>query len=226
MILIVTYRPVGKVAFRAALQPVRRGFGKPDTRIRGDAAHMSEMKQTIKEAATGLFYRKGYFATSISEIAKACGIQKASIYYHYASKETLLYAIMATTMDDLVAYLSECIDGLTSVEAKVRAAVRAHVSFHLNRQKENFIANTELRGLSPEHYSNIVAKRDAYERTFQNLLARGCDEGVFDQGDVKILSYAVLALCTSGAFWFQPGGRLSVDNIAGIYERFILKGIT
>ncbi|MFH1985798.1 MAG: TetR/AcrR family transcriptional regulator [Pseudomonadota bacterium] len=187
---------------------------------------MSDMKQTIKEAATELFYRKGYFATSISEIATACGIQKASIYYHYTSKEALLYSIMATTMDDLVAYLSECLGGLSPVEAKIRAAVRAHVSFHLNRQKENFIANTELRGLSPEHYDDIVAKRDAYERIFQDLLARGRDEGVFGQWDVKILSYAVLALCTSGAFWFQPGGRLSVDDIAGIYERFILKGIT
>lgn len=187
---------------------------------------MSEMKQTIKEAATELFYRKGYFATSISEIATACGIQKASIYYHYASKEALLYSIMATTMDDLMADLTLCIGGLTSVEAKIRAAVRAHVAFHLNRQKENFIANTELRGLSPEHYQDIVAKRDTYERTFQELLARGRDEGVFGQWDVKILSYAVLALCTSGAFWFKPGGRLSVDDIAGIYERFILKGIT
>ena len=187
---------------------------------------MPDMKQTIKEAATELFYRKGYYATSISEIAKACGIQKASIYYHYDSKEALLYAIMAATMDDLVTYLASRIDHLTAVEAKVRAAVRAHVVFHLNRQKENFVASTELRGLSPEHYTDIVDKRDAYERIFQDLLARGRDEGVFDEGDVKILSYAILTLCTSGAFWFQPGGRLSAEEIAGIYERFILKGIT
>ena len=187
---------------------------------------MSEMKLTIKDAATELFYRKGYYATSMSEIAKACCIQKASIYYHYESKEALLYYIMENTMDDLVTYLSASIQGLTSVEEKVRAAVKAHVVFHLNRQKENFVANTELRGLSPEHYQDIVAKRDAYERIFQALLAQGRDEGVFDEGDVKILSYAILALCTSGAFWFQQGGRLSVDDIAEIYERFILKGIT
>jgi hypothetical protein len=34
----------------------------------------------------------------------------------------------------------------------MRTAVRSHVSFHLERQKENFIANSELRGLTAEHY--------------------------------------------------------------------------
>jgi hypothetical protein len=32
----------------------------------------------------------------------------------------------------------------------MRAAVRGHVRFHLDRQKENFIANSELRGLTAD----------------------------------------------------------------------------
>lgn len=186
---------------------------------------MADMKQTIKERAIALFYRKGYFATSMSEIARACNIQKASIYYHYENKEALLYSIMAGTMDDLLAYLLDEMDPTVPVEARVRAGVRAHVVFHLSRQKENFVANSELRGLSAAHYKDIVAKRDAYERIFQELLEEGQRQGVFKQEDVKILSYAILTLCTSGASWFQPNGRLSINDIAGIYERFILKGI-
>ena len=49
---------------------------------------------------------------------------------------------------------------------------------------------------------------------------------VFAEGDVKILSYAILTLCTAGAFWFKPSGRLSVERIAAIYEDFVLKGLT
>jgi len=186
---------------------------------------MVSMKETIVAVAVDLFYRQGYFATSISEIAKGCGIQKASIYYHYPSKENILYHIHETTLDDLTDTLRCNLRGVADVEGQMRAAVHSHVRFHLTRQKETFIANSELRGLTPEHYAAVVAKRDTYERSIQEIIRRGCAEGIFHGEDVKILSYAMLTLCNSGAFWFNPGGRLDVDTIARIYERFVIQGL-
>ncbi|RPI61135.1 MAG: TetR/AcrR family transcriptional regulator [Planctomycetaceae bacterium] len=186
---------------------------------------MTTMADTIKQVAVDLFFRKGYFATSISEIARGCGIQKASIYYHFPGKEDLLFCIMNTTMCDLMAYLQRNLAGTVSIDQQVRAAVHSHVSFHLNRQKETFIASSELRGLTPDHYEAIVTQRDAYESIFQDLIREGIALKVFAPGDVKILSYAILTLCTAGASWFNPRGRLSVDGIAGIYETFILNGL-
>lgn len=186
---------------------------------------MSSMKDTIKSIAIELFFKKGYFATSISDIAKGSGIQKASIYYHYRSKEELLFSILKSTMDDLTRYLKENLRGIDDIEARMRAAVHGHVRFHLERQKENFIANSELRGLTRDHYRIIVDMRDEYERIFQDLIRKGKEEGVFGDVDVKILSYAILTLCTAGASWFNPGGRLTVDEIADIYEHFIVDGL-
>jgi len=187
---------------------------------------MTDMKQTINSVAIDLFYRKGYFATSMSEIARGCGIQKASIYYHYSSKEDLLFSIMENTMNDLMEKLHNCTEEVISVEEKMRSAIYGHAHFHLVRQKENFIANSELRGLTQEHYRMIVEKRDAYESIFQGIIEEGKKEGVFIDSDIKILSYAILTLCTSGAFWFKKGGRLTVEEIAEIYEMFILRGLS
>lgn len=186
---------------------------------------MSSMKDTIKSIAIELFFKKGYFATSISDIAKGSGIQKASIYYHYRSKEELLFSILKSTMDDLTRYLKENLRGNDDIESQMRAAVHGHVRFHLDRQKENFIANSELRGLTRDHYRIIVERRDEYEKIFQDLIRKGKEEGVFGDVDVKILSYAILTLCTAGASWFNPGGRLTVDEIADIYENFIVDGL-
>ena len=186
---------------------------------------MADMKQTIQSVSIDLFHRKGYFATSISDIAKGCGIQKASIYYHFSSKEELLFQIMNKTMSDLLVHLQAGLRGVRDIEKKVRAAVSGHVQFHLNRQKENFIANSELRGLTPEHYEHIVSMRDDYERIFQSLITDGKTAGIFADVDVKILSYAIFALCTSGAFWYRPQGRLAVAEIAAIYENFIIRGL-
>jgi AcrR family transcriptional regulator len=183
------------------------------------------MKETIKQVSIDLFHRKGYFAASMSEIATGSGIQKASIYYHYPSKEDLLYNILKTTMDDLTRYLKDYLAKVDDVEARMRSAVRAHVRFHLERQKENFIANSELRGLRSDHYRAIVAKRDEYESIFQDLIRQGIRQNVFADVDVKIHSYAILTLCTAGASWFRPDGRLNIDEIATIYEDFIISGL-
>jgi AcrR family transcriptional regulator len=186
---------------------------------------MAAMKDTIVAVATDLFFKKGYFATSISEIARGCGIQKASIYYHFPCKEDMLLAIMEATMQDLTAGLEEELAAAGDIEGKMRAAVRNHIRFHLDRQKETFIASCELRGLSADNFERVVARRDAYESTFQGLICTGIREGVFARNDVKVLSYAILTLCTAGATWYRPGGRLAVDEIAAIYETFVINGL-
>ncbi|PID40943.1 MAG: TetR family transcriptional regulator [Proteobacteria bacterium] len=183
------------------------------------------MKATIKAVAIELFFQKGYYATSIAEIAQGCGIQKSSIYYHYPSKEELLFHILRTTMDNLTAHLKENLAVDAEVTEQLKRAVRGHVRFHLEHQKETFIASSELRGLTREHYQIIVGKRDKYEQIFQQLIRTGRQKGFFTQADSKIISYAILTLCTAGASWFKPDGRLSVNQIAAIYEDFVLSGL-
>ncbi len=51
-------------------------------------------KQEILEMALDMFSVKGYEATSISQIAAAVGIRKASMYSHFASKQEILDALV------------------------------------------------------------------------------------------------------------------------------------
>ena len=51
-------------------------------------------KQEILDAALELFSVKGYEATSLSMIADAVGIRKASLYSHYESKQAILDALI------------------------------------------------------------------------------------------------------------------------------------
>ena len=46
--------------------------------------------ERLFHTAAGLFYHKGYAATTTREIATAVGIQQASLYHHMASDVTLL----------------------------------------------------------------------------------------------------------------------------------------
>lgn len=51
-------------------------------------------KQEILEAALDLFSVQGFEATSISQIADAVGIRKASLYSHFENKQAILDALV------------------------------------------------------------------------------------------------------------------------------------
>ena len=51
-------------------------------------------KQVIIEAALDLFSAQGFEATSVSQIADAVGIRKASLYSHFENKQAILDAIV------------------------------------------------------------------------------------------------------------------------------------
>lgn len=56
-------------------------------------------KQEILDAALNLFSVQGYEATSISQIADAVGIRKASMYSHFGSKQEILDALVRDVLE-------------------------------------------------------------------------------------------------------------------------------
>ena len=57
-------------------------------------------KQEILDVALDLFSVQGYEATSISQLAEAVGIRKASLYSHFENKQAILDALIQTTMEE------------------------------------------------------------------------------------------------------------------------------
>ena len=56
-------------------------------------------KQEILEASLDLFSVQGFEATSISQIANAVGIRKASLYSHFENKQAILDSLVKDVLD-------------------------------------------------------------------------------------------------------------------------------
>lgn len=54
---------------------------------------------TILDHAVGLFRQKGYRSTSMSDIGKAAGLLKGSVYHHFPSKEAILVGAVERLSD-------------------------------------------------------------------------------------------------------------------------------
>jgi AcrR family transcriptional regulator len=52
-------------------------------------------RQSILDAALGLFAEKGFFGTSLRDVAAAVGVRESALYNYFASKEALFEALLA-----------------------------------------------------------------------------------------------------------------------------------
>jgi AcrR family transcriptional regulator len=200
----------------------------PDRRATSAAAAGSAAPttaETITAAAVDLFYEHGYEATTLRQIAAKVGIQVGSLYNHISSKEELLFSIMSGIIEELLRELESELDGVEDPVERLRAAVGVHVFFHTARAREVFIGNSELRSLEPAKRKIVVRLRDRYETFFSEILEDGVRAGVFEVSDLKLTTYAVLAMLTQPASWYQPGGRLDLDKIADVYGDLILRSL-
>lgn len=180
--------------------------------------------QAIEHEAIQLFYKQGFRATSLRQIANRVGIQVGSLYNHISSKGELLFRIMEGVMLDLLEEMKE-VAATEDVVERMRSLVYHHVRFHGEWAKEVFIGNTELRSLSRQQRSRIVALRNEYEKLFQKELEDGIAQGKFLPVDVKVISYGLIAMGVWVSSWYSPGGRLSLAEIADIYADFTLRGL-
>src|SRR6476469_1602032 len=109
------------------------------------------VREKIRAAAVQLFAEMGYHAAPLRDIASLAGIQAASIYYHYPSKQALLVEIMDTHMRQLNAHLEKILAQPGSVVERLYAAIASHIRLHTTYKAEFFIIDTEIRALEGEN---------------------------------------------------------------------------
>jgi AcrR family transcriptional regulator len=183
------------------------------------------VRERILAAAVQLFAQYGYHAATMRDIARISGIQAASIYHYYPSKQALLVEIMDTHMHNLNANLQRIVQECLPIEQRLHEAIANHIRLHTTYKAEFFIIDTEIRALEEEQRGTILALRDQYERLLQGLLEEGMEQGVFRRVDRKVASYALIAMCTEVATWFRPDGRLSVQQVIDLYTQMITDGL-
>ncbi len=183
------------------------------------------MRENILAAAVQLFAEYGYHAAPLRDIARITGIQAASIYHHYPNKQSLLVEIMETHMQRLVSSMEQILQTHDDPLQRLYSAIASHIRLHTSYKDEFFIIDTEIRALEGENRSYIISLRKKYETLLQDLLRDGMEHGTFRRSDVKVSSYAIIAMCTEVATWFRPTGRLTVQQVIDIYSQMITEGL-
>jgi AcrR family transcriptional regulator len=148
-------------------------------------------KKIIKEAKL-LFSKKGFDATTIDDIASACGVNKALIYYYFQNKSGLYSEVMSglfdAIYDEVKAAQKTCNTTLEELEVFVKTY--AHYA-----DNQPYFPALLLRELSDSgaHLPEIMfaSMRKVYT-LLSTILKKGEQEGIFSSALPMITHFMII----------------------------------
>lgn len=183
----------------------------------------SESRARVVSAATALFVRDGYKATSMKAIASQLGISPPALYWHFDSKQELYLAAMESLLDAFVDYVAAQVTA-SEPRAQLRQFVSGHVTWKLE-QRDAAGAYTSSIGmrdivheLPEEHQKVLIERQRRHLDRLRLILLAGADAGTFAVEDVRVTAFAILTMCEYVVSWYDPDGVLKPDEIARQYS--------
>ena len=98
------------------------------TQAPGGQTQTARKRRAILDAATTLFLREGYLATSMDQIAAAASVSKQTVYKQFADKQSLFREIVTGTVAEISDPVAEQVLSLrdsTDLAADLRGVARA-----------------------------------------------------------------------------------------------------
>jgi len=195
----------------------------------------SVRRQRIIDTAADLFQKRGYSSTTLDDVAKELGVSKAALYHYVSSKDELLSIIYAHTVKNIFMGTTEILGMDLPPEEKLRLFVRNHIkNIIIKSLPMFFVFFSEENHLSEKDYQKIRKEKRKYNRILEEIIKEGMSKGIFNKGDVKLHSYAILGMCNWIYKWYKADQKMyTSDQIAdhfidlleaGYLKQKLLKG--
>jgi len=194
---------------------------------RTKARDYDQRREAIVDVAARLFARAGFAETSVSDLASACDISKSLMYHYYASKEDILYAVMASHIDQLEAELDEVAArdaGPAAFAPKAFAAViRTFLRSYAGAADRQKVLLNELDNLPADKRKIVVGKQRHIIEVMQQLVVGAFPELGRDPVRARAQTMLIFGMINWTHTWLNPGGPLSVSDIADMVLALVLR---
>ena len=160
----------------------------------------------------------------MQDIADACGVTKAALYYYFRNK----YDLLQQLYDSVTAQFYSQIDLIASsdepLDLKLREAVERQVIYSMNHGQFQKVFYQERKELTGEARKAIAVCERKYEQTLMDIIAEGQHLGLFRQTDPVLATMMILGLLSSVHRWVRYVGLDKDRVVEGIVDQ-VMKGI-
>lgn len=185
---------------------------------------LTTRREEILNTAGELFRDRGYHATGMREIASRLDLKGSSLYSHISSKEELLWELVNQAADAFLA-AARAVDPDLPPAGRLAALVAAHLRVIEGNLPFATVFFQDWAFLPPERKERVIARRDAYERFFEDAIAEGIRAGEFTAPDARLATLFVMSALNWTYQWLRPGGRLEHGALSAGYAQLVLNAL-
>ena len=183
-----------------------------------------EKREAVLRTAVQLFLEQGYHRTTLNDVADRLNITKPALYNYFGSKDEILFECWAIGNDRVDDCITEIGSGGGTGLAKLRKLIVRYAEVMTTDYGKSLV-RFDVRDLT-EHNRRIVnAAKRKIDRAFRDYIAEGISDGTIKPCDPKLSAFAIAGSLNWIGHWFQPGGPMTADAIAGEFAIRLTAGI-
>lgn len=169
-----------------------------------------DKRERILRGAIKVFARKGFYATRVSEIAKAAGVADGTIYLYFKNKDDVLVSIFEDRITKLLAVLRKEIDRAESFEEKLRIVVELQLGLLEGQRDLAEVVTVNLRQSSRLLKEYAAPLFTEYLELIGSVIAFGQKEGIVDpQLSPRVIATGLWGALDGIALTWALGGKKS-----------------
>ena len=179
--------------------------------------------RSILDRAAKLIFQSGFEATSMQQIAEACGLTKAGLYHHVKTKEAILVAIMHYGMDLFEEKVLIPVAAIEDPLERLRETMKRNVALVTeDSSKEVTIILHEHQTLTGDAQREINGRKKKYVRFLETAFRDAIERGqIRDTIDPTIAAFSFLGSVLWTYKWYRADGAISTQRLTdGMIDLF------
>ncbi|HEX5036547.1 MAG TPA: TetR/AcrR family transcriptional regulator [bacterium] len=188
-----------------------------------------EKSLRILDAAIRIFARKGFYNSTIADVAKVAEVAEGTIYLYFKNKDDLLISIFEHSMDLFIAEAQKELEGVADPKEKLQRFIALHLKLVQKNPELAQVLQIELRQSSKFMKEYEAGKLIDYLNVVRGILEEGQSQGVFRKGlDPRILRRAIFGCIDELALeWLlMSKKKYSLEACAEQVSDMFIRGIT
>jgi TetR/AcrR family transcriptional regulator, cholesterol catabolism regulator len=170
---------------------------------------------------------RGYADTSLGDVAAELNLSKGTIVHHFGSKETLLGEVHVAYFSRRFAEAEHLHARLAEPAARLAGMMYSLLAAHRDDRAASLACQRELvRYFTGEWGDEVRAQRTRYTGIVIDILRAGVEQGTFHTPDATMSGLHIFGMCNYAWTWYRPEGPQSAEDIARLFAREVLGGLT
>jgi AcrR family transcriptional regulator len=177
----------------------------------------------VIDAAIEVFYRRGYEAATIQDVADKVGVLKGSLYYYIDSKEDLLHRIFTESYEQSVVLLADAAALDVPPLERLRSYFQAYVLWYLKNVERVSLYFNDWKALTGKRRAAVIEQRAVYETFIREHINEAKRDGtISDEIDTKYAVFFLLGAVNGVPTWYRRKGPDSPEHIAESYADMVI----